>query len=75
MKGAIFKHFEAFVSDNWGEDFYEDVFDAVTLVTPELFEGRSDLEEFVSSVDGVTHVEVNRGAERRTFELEIGEAA
>ena len=39
MKGSIFKHFESFVSDNWGEEFWEGILDEVTLQTQGPFLG------------------------------------
>lgn len=39
MKGSIFKHFEAFVSDNWGPEVYEEILDSVTLQTQGPFLG------------------------------------
>jgi len=39
MKGSIFKHFESFVTDNWGEDFWEGILDQVTLETDGPFLG------------------------------------
>ncbi|MEM9468051.1 MAG: heme NO-binding domain-containing protein [Actinomycetota bacterium] len=39
MKGVIFKVFEDFVVTNFGEDVYEDVYDATELITTEPFVG------------------------------------
>ncbi len=39
MKGIIFKHFESFVVDNFGEDVFEDVLDSTELITEGPFVG------------------------------------
>jgi hypothetical protein len=39
VKGAIFKAFEHFVVDNYGEDTWEDIYDATGLETVEPFVG------------------------------------
>ncbi len=109
MKGAIFKHFETFVTDNWGVEVYEEVLDGLDLITqgpflgpgnypdedllaivgatiqklgiplpdalrvfgkylfeklagdaPQFVEDKSDLKQFLMTVDGVIHVEVKK---------------
>ena len=39
MKGSIFKHFEAFVAEHWGEEFWESILDRVQLETEGPFLG------------------------------------
>lgn len=37
MKGIVFNIFEEFVTENWGEDTYEEILDATSLKTDEPF--------------------------------------
>ena len=39
MKGIIFKAFESFVTENWGDQFYEDLLDASELQSDGAFVG------------------------------------
>ena len=39
MKGSIFKHFESFVTDNWGDELFDEILDGVELQTEGPFLG------------------------------------
>lgn len=55
MKGAIFKHFEAFVSDNWGVEVYEEILDGLDLLTEGPFLGPGSYpDEDLLSIVGAT---------------------
>jgi predicted hydrocarbon binding protein len=55
MKGSIFRHFESFVTDNWGVEFFEDILDGVDLLTEGSFLGPGDYpEEDLLAIVGAT---------------------
>lgn len=64
MKGTIFNTFEAFVSDTFGEDVYEDILDNTTLETTEPIVGpgtypASDLIALVTTAIGVLDISLD----------------
>lgn len=64
MKGAIFKAFEHFVVENYGEDMYEDIYDATDLETDEPFVGpgtypATDLLALVTTTIGVLGISLD----------------
>lgn len=64
MKGIIFKHFESFVCDNFGEETFEAVLENTTLETQGVFLGPgsypdSDLFALVSTAVGMLGVPAN----------------
>lgn len=61
MKGTIFNTFEAFVSDTFGEEVYEDILDNTTLETSEPMVGpgtypASDLIALVTTAIGILDI-------------------
>lgn len=57
MKGSIFKHFESFVVDHWGADFWEGILEQVSLQTSGPFLGPENYpdEDLLAIVGTTTH--------------------